>query len=83
MDEYQRVWRSDKLAMATASLGMIASGVLLDQICSDSTSVHIKWQCSYANVFRMACGDVLVFRVDGPDGKKECFSRWEKEHSLR
>ena len=82
MDEYQRVWRSDKLAMATASLGMIANGVPLDQIFSDSTSVHIKWQCSYANVFEWACDDVLVFPVDGPDGKKECFNRWEKEHGL-
>ena len=36
--------RSNKLAMATASLGMIANGVPLDQIFSDSTLVYIKWQ---------------------------------------
>lgn len=73
---------SNKLAMATASLGMIANGVPLDQIFSDSTLVYIKWQHFLATVFEWACDDVFVFRVGGPDGTKERFSRWQKEQGL-
>ena len=77
MEVFRKIFQSNPLATAEASLGQVASAVPLADIFSDSTRIHGAWQKCYGAIFMWACEDAFTYRVlPEKDNQDECFSEW-------
>jgi hypothetical protein len=63
---YDKLFLQDPVAMHKAFLAQLHAVVPMEDIWSDTTATHIKWQRFYATTFRWACEDTLIHRISGP-----------------
>lgn len=73
-----RIFDAYPLDITTASLGPVAHAVPLQDIFSDDTAVHRKWQRFHKLVFVMTCDATFRHRVaPGKDCRKDAFAEWQ------
>ena len=64
-----------KSAMASASLGQVASTIPIDHIFSARHPLNLKWQSYIKNTFVWAAEDTYLYRYAQSD-KVTCYARW-------
>lgn len=77
MAVFEAVFRSQPRLTTQAYLGRISYAVPVQDIFSDNTPTHRKWQTLHSTVFTWACHDVYTHRVASKEDQKDvCFRKW-------
>ncbi|KAG7004537.1 hypothetical protein G7Y79_00024g054870 [Physcia stellaris] len=75
---FARIFDAYPLDIAAASLGPIAHAVPLQDIFSNDTAIHLKWQRFHKLVFVMTCDATFRHRIaPGRDCRKNAYGEWQ------
>ena len=67
------IWLQDPKAMAAAMNGPAASSIPINDIYSDVTAAHVKWQKVFEKVFTWTCEQTFVIRLADEEPKEKLY----------